>query len=99
MPQVNANDLQLNQAIEAAAPDATLVINVDPNKPLKPGTYVFQLEVMDDAENRSAPVLAKLVVIDDALPNAIISAPRTVSFGRSFTLSGKESTDVGGTIS
>jgi hypothetical protein len=99
MPQINATDLQLNQPIEAAAPDATLIINVDPNKPLKPGSYVFQLEVIDDAQNRSAPVLAKLVVIDDTVPNAIISAPRSVSFGRSFTLSGKESTDVGGTIS
>lgn len=98
MPQIKSNDLQINQPIEAAAPDASLVINIDPDKPMPPGTYLFQLEVVDDAGNRSKPVQAKLVIIDDNAPNAVISAPRSVSFGRSFTLSGQESTDVGGSI-
>jgi hypothetical protein len=98
MPQIKATDLQVNQPIEAAAPDSSLVIDVDPAKPLKPGTYLFQLEVVDDAGNRSQPTRAKLVVIDDTAPNAIISAPSTVSVGRTFTLSGKDSTDIGGTI-
>lgn len=98
MPTIKSKDLQINQPIEADAPDAALVITVDPTAPMKTGTYLFQLEVIDDAGNRSASTQAKVTVIDDDAPNAIISAPPTVGFGKSFTLSGKESTDVGGSI-
>jgi hypothetical protein len=96
MPQVISSQLQVNQPIEGAAPDATLVINIDPNKPLPVGTYLFQLEVVDDSGNRSKAVQAKLVILDDQAPTAVISAPPSVPFGKAFTLSGQQSQDTGG---
>jgi hypothetical protein len=84
----------VNQPIEAAAPDAVLTITMD--EPLRVGAYTFQLQVADDAGNRSEPVQARIFVIDSTAPTAIISAPRTVPFGAEFTLSGAESRDAGG---
>jgi len=96
MPKISANDLKVNEPIEAPAPDATLILVVDPTKPLKVGAYTFQLEVVDDSGNRSKAVQARVVIVDSQAPTAIISAPRTVPFGTDFTLSGAESSDVGG---
>jgi hypothetical protein len=96
MPKINSVDLKVNEPIEAAAPDVTLVIVIDPTNPMKVGAYTFQLEVMDDSGNRSQPVQARLFIADTTAPTAIISAPRSVPFATDFTLSGKESTDVGG---
>jgi hypothetical protein len=96
MPSIPSSKLVVNEAIEAAAPDATLIITVDPTAPLKVGSYTFQLEVIDDSNNRSQPVQARLFVVDAEAPTAIISAPRTVPFNQNFTLSGAESRDVGG---
>ena len=96
MPSISSSQLQVNQPIEAAAPDATLIITVDRGRPLRVGSYTFQLEVMDDSGNRSQPVQARLFVVDSEAPSAIISAPRDVPFGAEFTLSGAESRDVGG---
>ena len=96
MPKITTAELKVNEPIEAAAPDATLVIVFAPGAPLKVGSYTFQLEVMDDSGNRSKPVQARLFIADTQAPTAIISAPRTVPFGTDFTLSGLESSDVGG---
>jgi chitodextrinase len=96
MPKITSGQLKVNEPIEVAAPDATLVIVIDTTGPLKVGSYTFQLEVMDDSGNRSKPVQARLFVADVQAPTAIISAPRTVPFGSDFTLSGMESSDVGG---
>jgi hypothetical protein len=96
MPRINADQLTVNQPIEAAAPDAELSITVDPARPLPVGVQTFQLEVVDDAGNRSQPTQVRVIVLDDQAPTAVISAPRTVSFGQSFTLSGQQSVDVGG---
>ena len=96
MPEIRSSDLQVNQPIEAAAPDTTLVINVDPNAPFPVGARVFQLEVVDDSGNRSQPAQVRIVIVDDQAPTAVINAPDRVPFGRSFTLSGAESRDVGG---
>ena len=94
MPSIPASQLQVNRPVEAAAPDATLVITMD--RPLPVGSYLFQLEVIDNSGNRSQPVQARLIVVDTQAPSAIISAPRTVPFNTEFTLSGIESRDVGG---
>jgi hypothetical protein len=94
MPTIPVTQLKVNSPIEAAAPDATLVITMD--KPLPVGAYTFQLEVVDDSDNRSRPVQVRLIVVDDQAPSAVISAPRTVGFNTEFTLSGAESRDVGG---
>lgn len=96
MPQVKAPDIQVNQPISAAAPDATLIIDVDPAKPLRIGTYVFQLQVADESGNVSPAVQVKLNVIDESLPTAVITAPDKVPFGKGFTLSGEKSFDTGG---
>jgi len=96
MPTISSAQLKVNEPIEAAAPDATLVIAVDSTAPLKVGAYTFQLEVIDDAGNRSKPVQARLFIADVEAPTAVISAPRTVPFATDFTLSGVESSDVGG---
>jgi hypothetical protein len=98
MPEIKSPDLQINQAIEAKAPDSQLLILVDAAKPMKTGTYVFQLQVVDDAANVSQPTSVKIVVVDDQAPNAVIDAPDRVGFGKGFTLSGKRSFDVGGTV-
>jgi len=96
MPKVSSSTLKVNEPIEAAAPDTTLIIVIDPANPMKVGTYTFQLMVTDDSGNTSKPALAKLVIADTQAPTAIISAPRSVPFGTDFSLSGIESSDVGG---
>jgi hypothetical protein len=96
MPKISANDLKVNTPVEGAAPDSTLIIVIDPANPLKVGGYTFQLEVIDDAGNRSQAVQARLFIVDAEAPTAIISAPRSVPFASDFTLSGAESSDVGG---
>lgn len=96
MPEITTADLQVNQPIEAAAPDATLIVRIDPDRPLGVGAYTFQLQVFDDSDNASQPVQVRLFVVDGQAPTAVISAPRTVPFNNEFTLSGAESTDVGG---
>jgi hypothetical protein len=94
MPTIPASQLQVNVSVTGTSPDATLIITSD--RPLQIGTYVFQLEVVDTAGNRSQPVLARVAVVDRTAPTAIISAPREVPFNTEFTLSGIESRDAGG---
>ena len=96
MPNVSSSELQVNAPIEGAAPDASLVIQIDQNQPLAVGSYIFQLQVFDDSGNPSQPVQVRIAVIDTQAPTAVISAPRTVPFATEFTLSGAESRDVGG---
>ena len=96
MPQIKSADLHVNQPISASPPDAVLTIDVDPTKPLRLGSYVFQLQVADEAGNNSPPVQVKINVIDDTLPTAVITAPEKVSIGKSFTLSGANSFDTAG---
>ena len=74
--------------------DPHVDVTVSPNAPLAPGQHRFQLVVVDDAGNRSAPTIADVVVIDDQKPTAVLDAPIKVSLGASFTLSGARSSDV-----
>jgi len=96
MPTITSAQLQVNHAVEGAAPDATLVITVEAGRPLPVGSYTFQLVVVDNSGLASQPTTARLVVVDNQAPTAVISAPRTVPFGQPITLSGAESRDVGG---
>ena len=98
MPTIDSSTLQLSQPIEGNAPDTSLVISVDPTRPMATGTYLFQLEVLDNSGNKSAPAQIRVSVLDDQLPNAIVTGPSTVSFAQSFTLDGSRSTDIGGSI-
>lgn len=98
MPRIGSNQIQINQPIEAAAPDATLVVDADAARPLSVGAHVFQLEVVDDSGLRSQPERVTVVVADTQAPTAVIRAPRTVPFGQAITLNGGDSVDVGGRI-
>jgi hypothetical protein len=95
MAQVKSNELKVNVPVEVPAPDSQLIIVVG-DKPLPIGSYTFRLEVVDNSGNRSEAVTRTLFVVDTEAPTAIISAPRSVPFNAEFTLSGKESRDVGG---
>ena len=68
--------------------------------PLPQGTHHFQLVVVDEAGNKSAPVVATVVVKDTTLPTAVLTiAPTQVQPGQTFRLDGSKSTDVApGTI-
>lgn len=96
MPRVTSSQLQVNQEIQGSAPDATLVVTMDQGRPLVVGTYVFQLVVRDNSDNPSQPTTFRLVVVDEEAPTAIINGPERVRFNGEFTLSGAQSSDVGG---
>jgi hypothetical protein len=96
MPKKLFTDLLVNQPVDANAPDATLMLDVDPAKPIRIGTYTFQLKVTDDSGNISDPAEVKVVVYDEGKPIALIDAPPRVAFGKGFTLSGERSHDLGG---
>lgn len=98
MPSIPSSALVVNRPVEVAAPDAIVTITVDPAQPLKPGSYLFQLEVEDDSGNRSEPARWKVVVLDEGRPTAVISGPEKVKFRQEFTLSGKDSHDAEGKI-
>src|SRR5689334_8696032 len=89
---VNASTLVINQAISVKAPDDALNIVMDTALPV--GTHVFQLVVVDESGNQSAPAIWRVVVQDTTLPTAMISGPATVEFGGPIILSGKGSKDV-----
>ena len=96
MPQIRSSQLQANQPIDTLAPDTDLVIAIDANKPLPVGRHTFELEVQDDSGNRSKPMRAQILVMDQTAPTAVIDAPQIVPFGQGFTLSGRRSVDAGG---
>jgi hypothetical protein len=94
---------------EVKSPDTTLSIVMDPTNPLKVGKHVFQLVVVDDSGNPSAPATVTIVVLDKSLPTAVIevinaqnqriSTPTVeIPFQQTFTLVGDKSTDVGGVV-
>ena len=80
------------QPVVTAEP--TVQVTVSPTAPLAPGRHRFQLVVVDDSGNQSEPAVAEVIVIDDKKPTAVIDAPRTVSFGASFSIAGNRSFDL-----
>lgn len=76
--------------------DPTVEVTVSANRPLSVGRHTFQLIVVDDSGNISAPDQVVVIVADQQAPTAVISAPELVPSGRSFTLDGRRSFDVGG---
>src|SRR5262245_48011773 len=75
-------------------------VTVGEGDPLKVGSHKFQLIVVDNDGNESAPAIAEIIIRDLELPTAVLEVqPKSVEFGKSFTLSGESSSDVGsGTI-
>ena len=103
MPDITTAELQaLNRPIEGIGADSTLKVTVDAAKPLALGSYTFQLEVVDESGNRSAPATIRLTVFDNQAPTAVIEIAAPVAntpkvpFGTNFVLSGKNSFDSGG---
>jgi hypothetical protein len=72
----------------------TIDVTIDPAAPLAPGNHVFQLVVVDDRGNRSQPATVTVVVKDNLRPTAVLVAPPTVDFGKSFTLDGRGSSEL-----
>jgi hypothetical protein len=76
--------------------EPTVEVTVSANRPLGVGRHTFQLIVVDDSGNVSAPDRVVVIVADQDAPTAVISAPEVVPSGRSFTLDGRRSFDTGG---
>jgi hypothetical protein len=75
-------------------PDPTIEVTVSERSPLAVGEHTFSLVVVDDAGNESIPAEVSVVVKDTQAPTAVISAPKTVAPGASFTLDGTRSADL-----
>jgi hypothetical protein len=69
-------------------------VTVDEKTPLPIGKHLFQLVVVDEDGNESAPATVEVVVRDLDAPTAVIKAPTQVPFGQSFMLDGRASSDV-----
>ena len=78
--------------------EPTIEVTVTPDAPLPVGRHRFQLVVVDDSGNESAPSIAEVIVRDAQKPTAVLDAPRDVNSGSSFQLSGARSSDIGGKI-
>jgi hypothetical protein len=82
--------------------NATIAVDVTAADALPLGANRFQLVVVDDPGNESAPTILDVIVRDAAKPTAVLdivdSAGRridpAVSLGQSFTLSGARSADL-----
>jgi hypothetical protein len=85
----------LNQPIETTTPEIEVTVL---RNELPPGRHTFQLVVVDDSGNASTPTVTEVIVRDNAKPTAVLDAPAAVDVGKSFVLSGKRSSDVGGAI-
>lgn len=84
------------QTIETREPFIT--VDASPQAPLKPGKMTFQLVVVDDTGNESAPAMMTVFVVDSERPTAILVGPDKVPQAQAFRLDGSRSTDVGGQI-
>lgn len=84
----------LNTDITTDVP--TIEVTLSTDKPLPIGRNVFRLVVLDDAGNVSQPDQVTIIVADQDAPTAVLTAPATVGFGRSFNLDGRKSFDAGG---
>ena len=78
--------------------EPTIEVTVTPDAPLPVGRHRFQLVVVDDSGNESAPSVAEVIVRDAQKPTAVLDAPRDVNSGSNFQLSGARSSDIGGKI-
>jgi len=88
--------------------DPLLEVLVDRQNTLAVGRHTFQLVVTDDSGNDSAPATVTIIVLDRDRPTAVIDVinaagqtvppPVSLALGEKFVLSGRRSTDIGGTV-
>ncbi len=74
----------------------TIEVTLSSDNPLTIGRQRFRLVVVDDSGNTSAADELVVIIADIDAPTAVLSAPASVGLGRSFTLDGSKSFDVGG---
>jgi hypothetical protein len=84
----------INAPITTDTPAVEVTVTAD--KPLPIGRQRFQLVVTDDSGNASKPDVVEIIVADQDAPTAVLTAPRVVGFGHSFTMSAERSFDAGG---
>jgi hypothetical protein len=89
-------EFRVGQAVVTDNPEVE--VTVAANAPLPAGRHRFQLVVADDSGNSSDPSVVEVIVRDTQKPTAVLDAPREVELGRSFQLSGRRSSDIGGRI-
>jgi hypothetical protein len=99
-------DIDQLRASAATTADAQLKLNPGAN-PLAIGQHTFELTVVDDSGNESAPARVRVIVADTQAPTAVLDVrdangqPLTnnrVPFGAAFRLDGSRSADIGGQI-
>lgn len=88
--------LEINVPFETDQP--TIVVEVDPQRPLQRGRHRFRLEVVDDSGNVSAPDVLDLIVADRERPTAVLNGPSIADIGKPFEITGIKSFDIGGVI-
>ena len=74
----------------------TIEVTVSSDKPLPMGRQVFRLVVVDDAGNKSKPDQVEVIIADQEAPTAVLRVPKVTAAGKSFSLDGTASFDVGG---
>lgn len=94
---VGGRIVEYRWTVGSNAPVVTTTNTFVVNTPLPPGTHVMQLVVVDDSGNQSTSDAVSVRVTDGA-PTAVITAPATAPFGRSFSVSGSRSFDLEGPI-
>jgi hypothetical protein len=87
-------EFKIGEKIETAEP--RIEVTIDPANPLRPGTYRFQLVVVDDSGNESDPAFVNVVVRDTQRPTAVIDAPEAVEVGQTFEMTATRSFDAPG---
>ena len=75
---------------------SSVEVTVSPDRPIAVGRQRFQLVVADDSGNASKPDVVEVIVADQDAPTAVLTLPRVVGFGHSFTMSAERSFDTGG---
>lgn len=78
--------------------EAVITVEIDAANPLPVGQRRFQLVVVDDSGNESAPAELIVIVADNERPTAVIDGPSRVSFNEPFRLNGEKSFDIGGKV-
>lgn len=87
-------NLPAGQSITTTYP--TLTLSSFP--PAAAGRYLFQLVVIDDAGNYSAPTQVSTIVLDQHAPTAVLTVPQANDLGRPIMFDARRSFDTGGTI-
>jgi hypothetical protein len=82
--------------VEITTDVPTIEVTVTPDRPIPLGRQLFRLVVVDNAGNISKADQVVVIIADQDAPTAVLRAPKTTAFGRSFEMDGSASFDAGG---